>query len=1043
MPTPLHNHSEYSALDGLSKPADIAQRCKDVGFESAACTDHGVVAGHIDFWDTLTEQGVKPILGIEAYQARENRRLQIRGDAHHLLLLAENDKGLRNLWAMNTEAHRSGFYFYARADWELLAALSDGVIATSACMSSLLSTSLLQEMKSDLSEERKAKLPEDPLEEPDKILDRYLNIFGERFYIEIHTYDDEQQALLNLGLVDLAQRRGLPLVYANDAHYAFPEQYPLHEAAITLGTGSKLSTKDRMSHPPCLYIMSEEEVRQKLLYLPEEVIGEALRNSDEIAERCNVSIPERRNRVPTFIPDKQYASSKDMLIELAYEGYTRKISKYGKDQSLYWPRFERELEVIVGADLVDYFLIVWDYVQWAKRHGMVGPGRGSVGGSLVAYLLGITQVDPIRYGLIFERFYNPGRAGSLPDIDTDFDPELRDKVKEYIADKYGQSYVADITTLSRMGAKAAVRDISRILEIPYTDTQKINEIIDETTDAGITADWEEIEDEVGVKLDPFRKQFPQLFEWAEDLYGYLRTYGVHASAVVIGDEPLDCCYPLRWASKMKRMVSQWDMHIAERLGYLKMDLLGLRNLTTLAETNRVLEDRGKPAIEYEALQYMDHPEAMWELLDNGYTTGIFQVESGQTARQIAADMKCRSVDDLAVLVAMNRPGPLRSGAFGKYIKGRNTGDWSVKHPLLQDVLEETYGVFVYQEQVIRFVQKIGYSLEEADEVRAIMGKKKVEKIDEEKERYLSRALDHMDEETALSIWRDMQDFAKYGFNKSHAIEYGIILLWTLAAKYYARHEFILAGMRTVDKEDKHLWVNEAMRFNMEILPPDINQSGIHTELLGESILYGLSDVKGMGESHSRWIVENRPYSSLDDFLTKTQDENRKYVLASGIKKVVVDRGRTQKLVELGVFSSLGVPPYREEDGERVYLTKDDRILIEEDLLGVALSDDTAQRFEAHRELIASQCIPLSEAKRQENGIFFVAGIIRDVRKRKTKNGKPFAFLKVGYETEELEFPVWNELLSRREQILTVRKPVLCKVEKNAKGIHAVDVRLLD
>lgn len=1039
MAFPIHNHTEYSALDGLSRPIEIAERCKAVGFDGAACTDHGLVSAHIDFYETMAEEGLKPLLGLEAYQARDNRRVEKR-ESFHLILLAKNDVGLRNLWALSTESHRTGFYFYPRVDWELLEERAEGLIATSACLSSLLSVSLLQDIQGDLGGERLKKLPDEPLPDPNVLLDRYLKIFGENFFVELHTYDSEAQSLLNVALVELAQSRGLPLVYANDAHYAFPEQHELHEATMALQMRNKLADEDRMSHPRCLYIMSEEEVRERLIYLPTSAVDEALKNSDWIAETCNVTLPVRRHRIPVFIPEKRFGDPLSMLIELSLEGFSQKIQE---PSDIYRERLESELTIIIEADLVNYFLIVSDFVREAKRRGIfVGPGRGSVGGSLVAYCLGITDIDPIRYDLIFERFYNTGRAGSMPDIDTDFQDDRRDEIKEYVVEKYGEKYVADLTTITRMQAKAAIRDLGRVLSVSLMDCNKICDIIDRTIDAGISADWDEINTLVGHDLKEWREQYPLLFEWAEKLFDYVRTYGVHPSAVLIGDEPLDYTYPLRWAAKPKRMVSQWDMGIAEKLGFLKMDFLGLRNLTTLAEMNRILESRGKPLIDFSQIQYQDHDEAMWLILEEGLTVGLFQVESGSTAKQIARDLRPRSIDDLALLVAMNRPGPLRSGAFNQYLKGRHGEKVDYSHPILKDILADTYGVFVYQEQVIRYMTAIGYTLSEADEVRAIMGKKKVEKLDAEHDRYLDRAQKYMDVETAEKIWGDIYNFAKYGFNKSHAVGYGMILLWTLAAKYYAPAEFLLAGIRTVNKEDKSLWVNEAIRMGIEILPPDVNRSEIVTELVDDTILYGLSDVKGMGQSHSRWIVENRPFSSVEEFVVKTQQEDLKYTLPTGVRRIVVDKGRIKTLLRIGAFAALGVPPSIDEDGELRLLSQEELVEAEEELLGVALSDDSTQRFEQHKDLIRD-CVPLSKALSHPNGKFHVAGIVRQVRKRKTKDGKPMAFVKIGLDAEETEFAVWQEVLRKRGKVLTERKPVYCHLEKSKFGLAALDVMLLD
>jgi DNA polymerase-3 subunit alpha len=1050
---PLHNHSQYSLLDGLSTTKDIANRVGDLGFSACACTDHDLVAGHIDFFKTLTDADIKPILGIETYQAVTTRTEHASGlnekrskdnpnpwrqDNFHLILLAKNNTGLKNLWRINTESHRTGFYYNGRLDWELLEQYHEGLICTSACISGMLQQAILGN----------PHLP-DPL----TIVSRFKEIFGDDYYIELNTWDDPKQMVANPASVQLALETGTGVVYANDAHYAFPEQHDLHDVIMSLKNME--SYKDS-------YIMTEDEVRAKLDYLPTSAIDESIANSELIADRCSVSLPEQRRHVPVFIPDSKWATDWDMLFDLTMDGFVRKVRKYGKDEGEYLERLRKELRVIKEADLTSYFLIVRDYVYWAKQNvGLVGPGRGSVGGSLVAYLLGITEVDPIRYGLIFERFYNQGRETSLPDIDIDFSKTGREKVKKYISQKYGEEYVAELSNVGRMHAKMGINDVGRALMIPMMETQKISKILDQTIDAGLQSDWDEIYELVGEELQPFKEKYWPLFEYAEELYDHVRTYGIHASGVLISDEPLADTFPLKWVPKHKKMVTQWDMDVAADNLYMKMDLLGLRTLDTLEEVNKLLKEQGKEEIEWDKLQYQEFPDEMWGILDQGLTVGLFQIEDGGLARQIAKEMKPRSVEDLGVIVALNRPGPLRSGAMETYLKKRGadisqiyvkkqeglTKDWDdsigdtygapgidmavaeASHPLVYRSTQETFGVFVFQEQVIEFFVNLGYSLTEADDIRAIMGKKKVEKLQEEYPRYLERATQHMDQETADSIWRDLLGFSKYAFNKSHAVEYGIILLWCLYAKWKHPKEFVLAGMRTADKPDRKVrFVQEAQRMKIEVYGPDINQSQLRTSLAGDGIRYGLADVKGVGATNGNWIIENRPFNSYEQF--EDYVLTNKKVLPSGIMKIAIPSNIRTKLVEAGAFDSTNPRDIDENT----------RMAFEEEYLGVALSDKSATILEEYSDQLSQYCVPIDSMI--HNGDYTIAGVIQEWRDSQTKQGKRMRFMKIANDTESIEVAVWSEKIDALDFIFQNRTAGVFQVRKGDRGVSLLNAHAL-
>jgi DNA polymerase-3 subunit alpha len=929
MATPLHNHTHASALDGLATPQEIAERCMEVDHAAVCCTDHDVVAGHIDFYKTVYENGLKPLLGIETYQTIGARQSNFgglsvrnaegekeRADNFHLILIAMNNTGLKNLWALNSDAHTTGFYYNGRVDWELLEKYNEGLIATSACGLGLLSQSVRGN-------------PRTP--DPNTVLDKYLSIFGDRFYVELSTYSEEWQRNLNYSLSSLAHDRGIPMVYANDAHYAFPGQYDLHETILCMQYGEKRSALTEPHHTPDLFIMSEKQVEEALFYLPQSIVDEVIENSDAIADRCDVSLPEYEMHIPVFIPEKQFKNSKEMLFELAVKGYEEKIASRNLPDDVYLPRFKYELGVIFDAGLHDYLLFVRDAIVVEKKQGtLVGPGRGSVGGSLIAYLIDIHEIDPIRYGLIFERFYNPGRKGSMPDIDVDFPTFRRDVVKQYLSDKYGEEYCADIGTVSTLQGRAAIQKIGIALEIPFGDTKAISTIIGSAIESGQQPKWVDIWNKVGDQLEPYRRKHPVLFEYAETMYGRTFTYGVHPSGYVVSDVPLAENFPLRWNTKDKKPVTQFDMRIAEKMGFMKMDILGLRNLDTLTEFNEVLRQQGKPAVDFYDVIRMDEdgelPESMWKLIDDGNTVGIFQIEDGQMAKWLGRHMKPRNLEDIALLTALNRPGPLKSGAAERYIEARKTGKWEAMHPIVGKVAAESYGEIIYQEQLINFFVELGYTVEQADNVRKITGKKLRDEMAKLEQDYRDRFFAAgATEEVVDKVWEVVKGFADYAFNKAHSVEYGAISMWTIFAKDYGLTEFYLASIRSLVSEGKKgevpRYIREARKLEVEILPVDMNLSEAETSIQGKSIRYGFNDVKGIGRSAAQWIVQNRPFDDFDDLIAKA--EERKITLKNGLRRMAINRGHVKKLEAL--------------------TTLKDEVLweAEEELLGFSLSDDSA------------------------------------------------------------------------------------------------------
>ena len=1018
MPTPLHNHTDASRLDGLATPEEIADRCIELGYQYVAVTDHDFVTNHINFYNKVKERNVKPVLGIETYQTfhprqtpqhknqsiRDEEGNKVKVDNFHLILLAMNNEGLRNLWAMNSEAHVTGHWHHGRVDWDLLERYNEGIICTSACVQGAIGQAVLNQ---------NSYVPD-----VDDLVTRFLNIFGDRFYLELHTYGEMWQELLNIKLVDLAKEYSIPVVYANDAHYAYPGQYDLHETVLCMQHHQKMNELTEPHHQPDLYIMSQDEIRDRLFYLPGTTITEALDNSDEIGYKCQVTLPEHRMRVPTFIPESKWSNARDMLFDLAVEGYQQKITARGLPDEKYMPRFKHEIEIIYKAGMVDYLLMVRDIVLWAKRQGyLVGPGRGSVGGSLIAYLLGIHEVDPIRYGLIFERFYNIGRETSLPDIDIDFPTFAREPVKEYIARKYGEEYCADIGTTSTLQGRQAIQQLGKALDVPFADTKAISAIIEKAIESGQQPSWDSINEKFGHQLAPYRTKHPVLFDYAEKMYKRIYTYGVHASGYIVADEPLANNFPLRWNTKDKKPVTQWDMRTAEKLGYMKLDILGLRNLDALMQFAEEYKKISGETVDFYDVIRMDEdgelPDEMWELLDNGFTTGIFQIEDERVPRKLCKDIKPRSLEDIALITALNRPGPLKGGATAQYVKVRKGGEQITPHPIFDKVAAESYGEIIYQEQFINFFIELGYSPIEADNIRAIVGKKKRVEMEKIKPDYIERFTKlGADPKLAEGVWAALEGFADYAFNKAHSVEYGAISLWTTWAKWKNPAAFILASIKSLVAEGKKdqvpRFVREANKMGIEILRPDLNESEAQATIQGNAIRYGFNDVKGIGKTPAEWLVRNRPYVDFDDVLAKAQEPERKIRLRNGTMIVGVKANQVQALKDLATLKGAAL------------------LEAEEELLGIALSDSSGTILDEHADDIEKSCVPLEEI--DEPGVYTVAGIISNIKHTKTKNGQPMAWVTLENNGIEQEFTVWSKELERLHFIWRTRQAVVANVK---------------
>lgn len=1022
----------------MSKPEEIVQRCKECDFASVGITDHDVVAGHVDFFKEVTEAGIKPLLGIETYQTigtrfqnygglskRDDQGVKNRIDNFHLILVAMNNTGLKNLWAMNSSAHLDGFYYNGRVDWELLEKYNEGIICTSACNLGMLSQSL----------QNNPYLPD-----TETLLSKYQSIFGDRFYIELSTYSEAWQRDKNYQLSQLANEHGVPMVYANDAHYAFKGQYELHELVLCMQYQEKYAKLEEPHHTPDLYIMSEQEVNDSFFYLPQSIVDDILDNTDELASRCDVTLPGHKMHVPVFIPESKWATSRDMLFDLAVQGYEKKIAARGLPDDVYMERFKMEMGVISQANLTDYLLTVRDFIIWAKEEEgiLVGPGRGSIGGSLVAYLIGIHEIDPIRYGLIFERFYNIGREASLPDIDVDFPTWARELVKEYLTKKYGTELCADVGNVGSFQGRNAIQKLGTALEIPFPDVRAISKIIEGCIESGQQPKWEGekgIWAKAGTELEPYKRKHPKLFEYAETLYGRTQNYGVHASGFIVSDVPLKDNFPLRWNTKEKKPVTQWDMTVAEKLGFMKHDILGVRNLDTLMEYNKILKGRGKPTVDFYDVRRMDEdgelPEEMWQLLDTGKTVGIFQIEDTVFVKNLAKNIRPRNLEELSLVTALNRPGPIKSGAWSRYVDARNGNQHETIHPIFLDVAKESYGEIVYQEQFIGFFEALGYDLKEADSIRAIVGKKKRDKMAEVKPDFIKRfrkineatITDELSQQLVDSlgeqIWKNLEQFADYAFNKAHSVEYGLITLWTLYAKWLNPIEFYLASIKSLVSEgmkgEVPRYIREARAADIPVLPVDMNRSLAQTSIEDDSIRYGFQDIKGIGANVARWIIEHRPYRDFDEIIEKAEDPNNKIRLKNGVMTMAVNRGHVEKMRRL-----------TDTEGEEL-------LEAEEELLGYALSDKSANILDEYADDIEQLCVPFSAA--DSPGRYTIAGVITEIKETTTKKGSPMAWVTLENSGETLQCTVWDSELTRLSFIWRRRQALIANIQVNDRGIN--------
>ena len=1040
--THLHVHTEYSLLDGSNKIKEYVARVKELGMDSAAITDHGVMYGVIDFYREAKAAGINPILGCEVYVAPNSRfDREVGSDEdryYHLVLLAENNQGYANLMKIVSLGFVEGFYYRPRVDKELLRQYHEGIIALSACLAGEVPRYLTRGL---YEEARQTAL-------------EYQEIFGkDNYFLELQDHGIPDQRLVNQQLLRMSEELHIPLVATNDVHYTYEDDVAAHDILLCIQTGKKLTDENRMRYEGGQYfVKSPEQMAELFPYALQ-----ALENTHKIAKRCHVEIEFGVTKLPRFDVPSPYTSW-EYLNKLCYEGLDE---RYGDRAEELKSRLKYELDTIQKMGYVDYFLIVWDFIRYARDHGIpVGPGRGSAAGSIVSYTLGITQLDPIRYNLLFERFLNPERV-SMPDIDVDFCFERRQEVIDYVVRKYGKDCVAQIVTFGTMAARGVIRDVGRVMDLPYALCDSIAKMIPQ--ELNITIDKAlEMNHELKTLYDTDEK-IKELINMSRRLEGLPRHTSMHAAGVVISQKEVDEYVPLSRAAD-GTIVTQFTMTTLEELGLLKMDFLGLRTLTVIDNAVRlVAKDTGRK-LDMLKIDYNDR--AVLDSIGTGKTEGVFQLESGGM-KNFMKELKPQSLEDIIAGISLYRPGPM--DFIPQYIRGKNNPETiTYDCPQLQPILEPTYGCIVYQEQVMQIVRDLGgYTLGRSDLVRRAMSKKKAAVMAKERQNFVYGNKEEgvpgciangIDEKPANKIYDDMTDFAKYAFNKSHAAAYALVAYQTAYLKYYYPVEFMAALMTSViDNPPKVAeYILTCRQMGIRILPPDINVGEAGFTVDGKNIRYGLSAIKSIGRPVIDAVVEERTlggsYRSLKDFIERlTGKETNKRTIENFIKSGAFDGlGGTRKQFmmiyadimdriahekkssmtgQMSLFDLMGEEDKREYEIQLPKVGEYDKeqlLAFEKEVLGIYVSGHPLEKYEAlwkHVITNVTSDFALDEetghSKVMDGNRAVIGGILTDKRVKYTKTNKTMAYLTVEDLVGTVEVVVFPKDYEKNLQYLNV------------------------
>jgi len=1057
----LHTHTEFSLLDGSNKIKEYVKRVKELGMNAAAITDHGVMYGAVDFYRAAVAEGINPIIGCEVYVAPNSRfDREVTGGEdryYHLVLLAENQTGYKNLVKIVSKGFVDGFYYKPRVDKEVLREYHEGIIALSAC----LAGEVPRYIEKGLYEEAKSKALE------------YLDIFGEgNYFLELQDHGIPLQKTTNTALLRLSQETGIPLVATNDIHYTYADDATSHDILLCIQTGKKLADEDRMRYEGGqYYVKSEAEMAALFPYALE-----ALENTQKIADRCHVEFTFGEYKLPHFDVPEGY-DSWTYLRKLCYEGLEERFPGYSDDLK---NRLEYELDTIHDMGFVDYFLIVWDFIHYAKSHGIaVGPGRGSAAGSLVSYSLKITNIDPIRYQLLFERFLNPERV-TMPDIDVDFCYEHRQDVIDYVGEKYGKEKVVQIVTFGTLQAKGVIRDVGRVMDLPYSYVDTIAKAVPNELNITLKAALEISKDLR--EMYNGDEQVHNLIDMCMKLEGLPRHSSMHAAGVVICPEAADEFVPLARGSDGS-IVTQFVMTTLEELGLLKMDFLGLRTLTVIQNAVRFVAENTGKVIDIDTIDYNDIN--VYNSLSTGKTDGVFQLESAGM-KSFMKELKPQSMEDVIAGISLYRPGPM--DFIPAYIKGKNSdGDIQYECPQLKPILEPTYGCIVYQEQVMQIVRDLGgYTLGRSDLVRRAMSKKKQAVMEKERKNFVYGNADEgvpgcvskdIPENVANKIYDEMMDFAKYAFNKSHAAAYAVVAYQTAYLKYYYPVEFMAALMTSVidngNKVSEYIYTCRSM--GIKILPPDINNGVAGFSVKNGEILYGLASIKGVGWPVIEAVVNERkqlgPFLDLEDFIVRMNGLNKR-VIESFIKAGAFDcfEGTRKQLMSVyvpimdriaqdrknnmaGQMSLFDIAGDDEQNSFKVELprvgeySKEELLSYEKDVLGIYVSGHPLEEYESvwrQKATVLTSDFVLDEETNATKVIdgqrATIGGIIESKTVKYTKNNKTMAFLTIEDLVGTVEVIVWPNDYERNSRYLGedekvfIEGRVSCEEDKNAKLI---------
>ena len=1046
--THLHVHTEYSLLDGSSKIGELAARAKELGMDSMAITDHGVMYGVIDFYRAARAAGIKPIIGCEVYVSPGSRfdRETVHGEDryYHLVLLAENNTGYQNLMKIFSKGFVDGFYYKPRIDEEVMREYHEGIIALSACLAGEVPRYLEKGLYEEAKEAAK----------------RHLEIFGEgNYFLELQDHGIPLQRQVNQGIMRLSKELNIPLVATNDCHYINADDWEAHDILLCIQTGKKVSDENRMRYEGGqYYVKSEEEMRQLFPYAPE-----AIENTHKIAERCNVEIEFGVTKLPRFdVPDGY--DSWGYLNHLCDEGFAL---RYPDDDGTLRARLDYELGTIKSMGYVDYFLIVWDFINFAKSHGIaVGPGRGSAAGSIVAYCLKITDIDPIRYQLLFERFLNPERV-SMPDIDVDFCYERRQEVIDYVVEKYGKDQVAQIVTFGTLAARGVIRDVGRVMDLPYSLCDQVSKMV--PAELNITLDLALQKNPELKALYESDEQVKKLIDMSKRLEGLPRHTSMHAAGVVISRTSIDEYVPLSRGAD-GTIVTQFTMTTLEELGLLKMDFLGLRTLTVIQDAVKMIEKDYGVKLDLEHIDYDD--KKVMDSLGTGKNEGVFQLESGGF-KTFMKELKPTTLEDIIAGISLYRPGPM--DFIPKYLKGKNDpASITYTCPQLEPILKPTYGCIVYQEQVMQIVRDLaGYTLGRSDLVRRAMSKKKAAVMAKERQNFVYGNAEEgvkgciangIDEKTANQIYDDMTDFAKYAFNKSHAAAYAVVAYQTAFLKFYYPKEFMAALMTSVMDNTTKVseYILACRNMGIPILPPDINEGYSGFSVSGNGIRYGLSAIKSVGRAVVDVIIAEREngglFKSLDDFVSRMSNkEVNKRTLESFIKSGALDtlpgtrkqklivsgdllesKAREKKTVMEGQLSFFDLAAEEEKDNFQITFPnvgeydKQTLLAFEKETIGIYVSghpmEEYRELWEKNVTAKTSDFVVDEDGKTvvEDNSNVVIGGMITSKKVKTTKTNQLMAFITIEDLVGTVEVLVFPKIYEKNRPSFTEENKVFVR-----------------